>query len=153
MVGWIISLSAGLEIPVMIAVGYLADRIGKRVLLLGGSVFGTVYFLGIALAHAPWELLALQMLCAVFVSIAVSIGMSYFQDFMPDAPGAATTLYSNTNSAGAMGGSLAGGIVAQVFGFRSVFWVCAALAAVSYLFLWLGRPKAPLETPEVVGPR
>ncbi|QSO47093.1 sugar efflux transporter [Alicyclobacillus mengziensis] len=139
-VGWVFSLSAGLEIPVMIGLSAIAARVGKRMLLLAGSIFGTAYYLGMALAGTTWEVLALQILCAVFVSIAVSIGMSYFQDFMPDAPGSATTLYSNTSNLGSMAGSLLGGVVAQALGFRSVFWFSVVLGIISYVFL-LQRPS------------
>ncbi len=135
MVGWVVSLSAGLEIPIMIGVGILAGRVGKRPLLLMGSVFGTLYYLGAAVAATAWQMLVLQLLCATFVSIAVSIGMSYFQDFAPDAPGMVTTLYSNTSNVGSMAGSLLGGVMAQAFGFRSVFWFCTFLGVISFVFL------------------
>ncbi|KPV44408.1 sugar efflux transporter [Alicyclobacillus ferrooxydans] len=145
-VGWVFSLSAGLEIPIMIGLGAVAVRLGKRILLLGGAIFGTAYYLGMAFARAPWEVLALQVLCAVYVSIAVSIGMSYFQDFMPDAPGAATTLYSNTSNVGSMTGSLLGGVIAQAFGFRAVFWLCVGLGVISYVFLLRRRSRSTQDT-------
>ncbi|MFB5189697.1 sugar efflux transporter [Alicyclobacillus fastidiosus] len=142
-VGWVFSLSAGLEIPIMLGLGTIANRVGKRMLLLFGSICGTVYYVGAAFAHAVWEMLALQLVCAVFIAISVSIGMSYFQDFMPDAPGSATTLYSNTNNIGSMAGSLLGGAIAQAFGYRTVYWVCAGLGIASYLLLL--RKKARSE--------
>lgn len=134
-VGWIFSLCAGLEIPIMLGLGAIAYRVGKRVLLLAGSISGTFYFIGVGFAHATWEILSLQLLMATFISISVSIGMSYMQDFMPDALGSATTLYGNTSNIGAMLGSLLGGMIAQAFSFRTVFWCCAALAFISYILL------------------
>lgn len=134
-VGLVASLSAGLEIPVMLMLGGLARRLGKRPLLLLGSVSGTLYFVGVTFSRHVWEMLVVQLFCAVFIAIIMSIGMSYFQEFMPESPGAATTLYSNTNRVGSMAGSLLGGVIAQIWGFQVVYWVCAGLAAVSYLFL------------------
>lgn len=142
MVGWVVSLSAGLEIPIIIGVGMLAERVGKRPLMLVGSLFGILYYLGAALASHPWEMLVLQLFCATFVSIAVSIGMSYFQDFAPDAPGMVTTLYSNTSNFGAMAGSLLGGIVAQAFGFRSVYWLSLFLGVISFVFMLRRRQRS-----------
>jgi len=134
-VGWVVSLSAGLEIPIMLVLGSLAMRIGKRTLLLAGAIFGGAYYVGCIFAYAAWQVLALQLFCALYIAINVSIGMSYFQDFMPTAPGSATTLYSNTSNVGAMLGSLIGGVIAQAFGFRAVYWFCALLSVVSYVFL------------------
>ena len=134
-VGFVFSLSAGLEIPIMLGLGTVANRVGKRILMMVGSICGTLYYLGAAFAHAPWEMLVLQLLCATFISIYVSIGMSYFQDFMPDSPGSATTLFSNTGSIGSLVGSLLGGAIAQAISFRSVYWFCAALGFLSFVFL------------------
>lgn len=139
MVGSIVALSAGLEIPIILVLGALAERFGKRKLLLFGSICGTVYYAGVALAQKPWEMLVLQLFCAVFIATSVSIGMSYMQDFLPGALGSATTLYANTSNIGQMAGSLVGGGIAQVLGFRNVFWVCVGLGIISYVFLLRSR--------------
>ncbi|GLG02692.1 MFS transporter [Alicyclobacillus hesperidum subsp. aegles] len=139
MVGSVVALSAGLEIPIILGLGALSARLGKRPLLLFGSFCGALYYVGAWFAQRPWEMLALQLFCATFIAISVSIGMSYMQDFMPDAPGSATALYSNTNNLGQMLGSLLGGAIAQWAGYREVYLVCAALAVVSWLFLLRGK--------------
>lgn len=146
-VGWVFSLSAGLEIPIMLALGAVAVRIGKRVLLLAGTVCGILYYTGSVFAHTTWQVLMLQLLCAVFISINASIGMSYFQDFIPESTGMATTLFSNTNNIGSVAGSLVGGAIAQAFGFRSVYWCCIGLGLVTYVFLWSARtPRSRVST-------
>ncbi|WP_067625506.1 sugar efflux transporter [Alicyclobacillus acidiphilus] len=139
LVGSIVALSAGLEIPIILGLSALSARIGKRSLLLFGSICGTLYYTGAALAQRPWEMLALQLLCATFIAISVSIGMAYMQDFLPDAPGSATTLYANTTNIGQMAGSLLGGGIAQFLGYRDVFWICVGLGVISYVFLLRGR--------------
>jgi MFS transporter, SET family, sugar efflux transporter len=141
-VGGMFSLCAGLEIPFMLLLGKLASRLGKRQLLLTGSIFGTFYYTCASFAHAPWQMLSLQAVYAVFISISVSIGMSYMQDFIPDSPGSATTLFSNTNNIGAMAGSLVGGIIAESFGYRYVYVFCAVLGVISYLFLLRRRTQS-----------
>lgn len=140
-VGAVVALSAGLEIPIILGLSSVAERVGKRTMLLCGSISGTLYYVGAAFAHAAWEMLVLQLFCATFIAISVSIGMSYMQDFMPDAPGSATTLYSNTNNIGSMVGSLLGGAVAQIWGYRYVYFVCMGLGVLSYLLL-LRKRKA-----------
>ncbi|TDY45285.1 SET family sugar efflux transporter-like MFS transporter [Alicyclobacillus sacchari] len=145
-VGSVVALSAGLEIPIILGLGVLSVRIGKRPLLLFGSVCGAMYYVGAWLAQKPWEMLALQLLCATFIAISVSIGMSYMQDFMPGTPGAATALYSNTNNLGQMLGSLLGGAIAQWAGYRDVYLLCTALAAISWLLLLRGKRFKAEET-------
>lgn len=147
-VGWVFSLSAGLEIPIMIGLGAVANRVGKRVLLIVGSTSGTLYYILALFAHHAWEILALQLFCAIFISIYMSIGMSYFQDFMPDSPGSATTLYSNTNNFGSMAGSIVGGLIAQAFSFRSVYVMCTVLgiASLASLLIQQRASRSPSQT-------
>ncbi len=135
MVGFVVSSSAALEIPIIIGLGAVAERLGKRLFLLMGCLSGAIYYAGISFANQAWEVLVLQIFCAIFISMLVSVGMSYFQEFLPDAPGTATTLFSNTGNIGSLLGSIVGGFIAELFNFRAVFIVCSIFALISFAFL------------------
>ena len=68
-------------------------------------------------------------------------GLSYFTGLLPDSPGLATTLYSNTSTIGKLLGNLGGGVAAEFTGFRHVNWICMAIALFSFVVLWSARPQ------------
>ena len=142
-VGIVASLSAFLEIPIIILLGSIVGRFKKRSMLLIGCLSATIYYFGMAFSHSALEVLLLQIVCAINVSVLVSIGMSYFQDFLPHAPGTTTTLYSNTSNLGSLIGSIGGGLVAQLIDFRFVFVLCGILALSALFFLYIGKTKKP----------
>jgi len=61
--------------------------------------------------------------------------MTYFQNFIPDMPGTATTLYMNTSKVGSMIAFLIFGFTAELYGYRSVYLVCTLLAAIALILL------------------
>lgn len=134
-VGILVSVSAALEIPLMIGLGMLAARLTNRAIVLWGSLVGGAYYLLIALTTHVWAMFAGQVLEAAFIAVLMAIGISYFQDLMPEAAGVATTLYANASSIGRVAGSLAGGVLAQAMGLRGVFWVCLGLSGAAFLVL------------------
>lgn len=59
-----------------------------------------LFYAGLILFHGRTALLALQLFNAIFIGIIAGIGMLWFQDLMPGRAGAATTLFTNSISAG-----------------------------------------------------
>jgi MFS family permease len=142
--GLVVSLCAGLEIPLMIVLGGLALKLGNRVLMMSGCITAALYHVLLLLSSAVWQIIAAQLLQASFVALVIAIGLSFFQDLLPTMPGMATILYSNAGILGNLLGNLTGGIIAQLAGFRNVYWVCLLLVTIS--FIMLSRMKAqPIE--------
>lgn len=129
LIGWMAGLSAAMEIPVIIIAGRLADRIGKQRLLLAAAVGSIVFFCLLPLVTSAAPLLALQVLNAVWTSVALSIPMVMLQDESPSGAGAGSALYSSAFMSGGMLAGALTGVIATVTGFGGVFWVCAVLAA------------------------
>jgi SET family sugar efflux transporter-like MFS transporter len=68
------------------------------------------------------------------------LGITYMQDMLPRHPGRATTLFTNSFPLGAMlAGPLFG--LAQHFGYRLAYWICAALCAAGLLMLVTVRQR------------
>jgi SET family sugar efflux transporter-like MFS transporter len=135
LVGWMAGLGAALEIPIMIVAAHFADRFGKLRLVLAAAAGATVFFCLLPLARSAAPLLALQVLNAAWSAVALSIPMVMMQDEAPGGAGAASALYTSAfMSAGLLAGAVTG-VTAAWIGFGSVFWVCAALAAVAAALL------------------
>lgn len=134
--GIMMGTAAGLEIPVMLIAGYVAKRVGKRILMRIAVGAGLLFYIGLVLFSAEWALLALQSLNAIFIGILAGIGMLYFQDLMPGQAGTATTLFTNTTRVGwIISGSLAG-IVAQFWGYHAVFFISLLMSVGAGYCMW-----------------
>ena len=134
-VGLISSICAALEIPFMLMLGILSAKYSNRMLMIFGAVLGAAYYLVVLMSGEMWQLLAAQILLAVFVAVFSAIGISYIQDLLPNMPGYASTLYSNSSTIGRLIGSLVGGGLATIVGYRYSFVFCFILIIFSIILL------------------
>lgn len=145
-VGIVVSVCAGLEIPIMLALGGLGKRISNHTMMIYGCMIAIIYYFILGVSTHPWQLIPAQLLQATFVAIVMGIGLSYFTERLPHSPGLATTIYYNGSTIGRLVGSLAGGFIAQLLGVRYVFWLCLVLAILSLFILWRTKPSGEIET-------
>jgi SET family sugar efflux transporter-like MFS transporter len=146
-VGLMFGLAAGLEIPLMLAAGAVALRVGTAQVVRAGVLAGALYYAAVWLASSTWEVAVAQVLQAVFVAGMMGMGIALFQDLMPGRPGRATSLYANTSrvSAVATGALVA---AAQAVGYRGSFAIGAGLCCIGLVLLALGRRPVAQATPE-----
>jgi MFS transporter, SET family, sugar efflux transporter len=135
-VGIVVSVCAGIEIPIMIALGALTRKITNHTLMIISCFIAGIYFLVLTIASHSWILIVAQLLQAIFVAIVMGNGLSYFTDLLPDSPGMSATIYSNGSTIGRLVGNLAGGLLATFIGFRFVNLVCLLLVLLSFFILW-----------------
>lgn len=146
-IGLIFSLSAFLEVVVMLCLIKVSSGSRRHLLIFCGFVLFALYFGVVALATALWLVVAAQVLRAVAIGLVGGQGVNYFQALMPDRVGLATTLYTNTTQVGSMLSGVTAGGWAQVYGFRSLFMLCAALSGVGLVLLQLGQRVRARQTP------
>ncbi|WP_051964654.1 sugar efflux transporter [Deinococcus misasensis] len=141
-VGLLFSLAAGLEIPFMVFFGAIASRLPKSRLILAAAVLQGVYFLVIGQATEIWQLFPAQILTALVVSITMGLGISYFQDLLPEAPGLATTLNANSSRMGSILSGLLFGTLGSVLSHAQLFLVCMGMCWLcAVLLFFFGREK------------
>ncbi len=134
--GILMGTAAGLEIPTMLLAGMVAKRFGKRFLMRCAVLAGVLFYAGLLLITGTWQLIALQLLNALFIGVLAGIGMLYFQDLMPGQAGAATTLFTNTTRVGwIIAGSIAG-VVAEIWSYHAVFYSALMMVIGAVLCLW-----------------
>ncbi|WP_269886598.1 sugar efflux transporter [Macrococcoides canis] len=139
-VGYLASLCAGLEVPFMIILGILASRFQTRTLLMIGAVFGGGYYFSIGVFDSVTAMLIGQIGLAFFLAILLGLGISYFQDILPDFPGYASTLFSNAMIAGQLLGNLLGGVMSDVVGLGNVFYVSSSFVLIAFILLIFTKP-------------
>lgn len=147
LVGWMLGLAAGLEIPVMITAGRAASRIGSGRIVGMSAGLATIFFFLLPLAASPAALLALAVPQGIWQGVALSIPMVMVQNEAPGGAGASTALYNAAFGTSAMIAGAITGATASAVGYGNVFWVCAGLSAVAVLLMLarsrLGRRTGP----------
>ncbi|MCO4331589.1 sugar efflux transporter [Staphylococcus hyicus] len=140
-VGHLASLCAGLEVPFMIILGMIASKIETRTLLAIAAVCGALFFGSIGIFNSVHMMLIGQVFLAAFLAVLLGIGISYFQDILPQFPGYASTLFANAMVIGQLLGNLLGGAMSQWVGLGNVFYVSALSLAMGFLFILLTKAK------------
>jgi MFS transporter, SET family, sugar efflux transporter len=94
-VGVTVGLAAALEIPLMLALGWVSKRISPMTLLCAGAAAGTSYYAIVATATQIWQVETAQILSALFVATVMGLGIGLFQDISTERGGSATAWYFN----------------------------------------------------------
>lgn len=63
--------------------GTLSDRIGRRTLLIGGLLVFAAVYLGLALAHSAWQLVALFAAYGIYMAATEGVGKALAVDLVP----------------------------------------------------------------------
>ncbi|WJP98236.1 sugar efflux transporter [Macrococcus bovicus] len=139
-VGYLASLCAGLEVPFMIILGIMSAKMETRTLLMIGAVLGGGYYFSIGIFDNVVAMLIGQIGLAFFLAILLGLGISYFQDILPDFPGYASTLFSNAMIVGQLVGNLLGGFMSDIVGLSNVFFVSASFVLLAFVLLIFTKP-------------
>jgi MFS transporter, SET family, sugar efflux transporter len=122
-IGPVMGLAAGLEIPFMLLAGHFAARISIIKLIYLAAFSALCLYAGVYFATSLWHLFALQIFNAIFIGVLAGLGVSVIQQLIPGRSGTASSLYTNTTHVGNLFSSLVVGVVAEYFGYHSVFLV------------------------------
>jgi MFS family permease len=141
------------EFPLMIAAGWLSDRIG-RLETLGVSFFAWAMVFGgyVALPLMPW-IAGVQLLRGFAYSSFTATAMTYATEVRAKSlRGQTSGLYNSASALGAIVGATMGGTLAEFAGFRTMFVVNAVLICFGATYLAVaalrrGRHSVPVPHP------
>ncbi|MFD0519094.1 sugar efflux transporter [Paractinoplanes durhamensis] len=142
--GLVLGVCAALEIPLMLALGALATRIPIRRLILIGMACAVLYHAIVVVTTSVWVLVAAQALQATVIATVGALSISYVQDMMPDHPGRATTMVTNTFPVSQILAAPLFGL-AQHFGFRLAYGMNLGLAVLGLILLIASGRVKPVE--------
>jgi SET family sugar efflux transporter-like MFS transporter len=141
-VGLMYSLCAALEIVVMGALIWRPLKRGERTAIVAGFAVFAAYFVVLALARSVGPVFWAQILRAIAIGLVTYLGIGFLQSLLPHRAGAAAALFSSAGQLGSVIGALGAGLLAQAFGYASVFIACAILSAAGLVMVCLA-PAAP----------
>ena len=146
-VGLIIGLPILAGLPVQIAGGAIADRLGRRIVLIVAACAAITLFEGLALAREPWQVIAVIAFEAVFGwALYLTANNAMLADFTPPARRSEAYGISRTaNNAGMVTGPLVAALLLGIgLGYRALFasggLVCALFLVLVLVFLKESRP-------------
>lgn len=118
-IGVISSFSAVVEIPLMIYFAMLSRRFELTKLLNVGFVACLLFLVLFSMLDQIILIIGIYALKSLFYSVTIGLGMSFFQNMIPNKVGISTTLFINTSSFG----KIISGIVIGVLGnsYNSIF--------------------------------
>lgn len=130
--------------------GPLGDRIGKVRLIAMALAAATVFVLGSGLASSLEGLAVMRFCCGFAMAATVPMAMAYIADEVPYAIRQPVMgRYINGLVLGQIAGGVLGGIAAEYFDWRSIFFVFGLFSAVIAGALWFraGRERPLSATP------
>ncbi|MCD9197904.1 MFS transporter [Aeromicrobium wangtongii] len=141
---WIGDIYAFVLAGLLITMGNVADRIGrKRLLLIGSAAFGTASILA-AFAHNAETLIAARALLGVAGATLMPSTLSVIRNLFTDPAQRtrAIALWSVGATAGAALGPLVGGLLLERFWWGSVFLINVPIMALVLIAGWFLLPES-----------
>lgn len=133
--GLMFGMAAACEIPVMLAAGKMADKIGAVRVMILGVISGAMFFLVMLSQSSFTAMLFAQILNGFFIGICATLGMVALQDMMKDRLGTASTLFSNMLNISVLVSSVAVGVVAELYNYYSALYLCFVGAVIAVILL------------------
>ncbi|OYX04417.1 MAG: hypothetical protein B7Z15_17615, partial [Rhizobiales bacterium 32-66-8] len=133
--------TATLAIALLLA-SWIADRVGRRTLMVWAILFTATLGLILPLAPNWWSLVAIRTLMGLTLSGLPAVAMVYLaEEIDPDALGFSMGLYIGGTAVGGMAGRLLSGVLADWIGWRPALGILGAAIALAALVVVLLLPK------------
>lgn len=134
--------------------GRLADRLGRKPLLVVGWAAMTLRLILVAIAQTPWQVLATEVLDGLPQGIFIVVAASWMTDRLADHKrvAEAQVMVGSALVAGSAIGPTLSGLVVDALGYRGMFWLLAGIGAVATMIVVLFVPetlKSRLEMPNL----
>jgi DHA1 family multidrug resistance protein-like MFS transporter len=159
---WVSLFGAALPLSMAISAplwGILADRHGRRLMLLRANVAGAVVLTAMGLVASPTQLIVLRFAQGLFTGTITAAQALAAAEAPADRVGRVMGVMSAAVYSGGMAGAFAGGLIASQFGYRVAFFASGAMLVLATLLVWFGvtehRVPGTAETapPTVPAPR
>jgi len=134
-------VTAGLAAPVW---GRLADRYGRKLMLIRASLGMTVAMSLMGMAHDVWQLLALRLLTGLLGGYSSGATVLVATETPKNRTGWALGMLASGIMAGNLAGPLIGGVLPPIIGIRHIFWLAGGVIFLTFLattFLIKETPK------------
>ena len=141
------AITLGLMAPVW---GRLADKFGKKIMLLRAVLFGSIIMLALGMATQVWQLVVLRMIQGVFTGTITASSALVASTVPENKMGYSLGFLASSTAIGGSVGPALGGVMAEWLGYRYSFLVGGALLFLDVLVV-LFLIKDPVEPKPLAG--
>ncbi|MCL0319330.1 MFS transporter [Apilactobacillus xinyiensis] len=113
--------------------GYLADRYGRKPMLLRASLGMAIVIGSMSLVNNAWQLIILRLLQGVFSGFISNANALIAAETPKEHIGHASGKLSTGNVSGTLIGPMVGGIIAEIFGYRYTFVITGITMAIAFV--------------------
>lgn len=142
--GLTISIFGAARLLTNLPAGFLSDRFGRRILLVGGPVIVTVSSVLSGLSPEFWLLIVFRFIAGVGSAMYMTGAMVLLADITSAGNrGRVMSIYQGSILVGVSLGPAVGGGVAELAGVRAPFYAVGILAGVATVWSFLRMPATP----------
>lgn len=139
--GLAVSIFGAARLLTNLPAGFLSDRFGRRVLLVGGPVIVTISSVLSGLSPTFWMLILFRFIAGAGSAMYMTGAMVLLADMTsPGNRGRVMSIYQGSILAGVSLGPAIGGGVAEIAGVRAPFYVVGGLAGIATVWSFLRMP-------------
>ena len=132
------------QVSTSVVVGAISDRIGSKMVLTTGMALLGITAVMIGLSKTMSVLIGTQIVLGVGFSASITTAIVYISDLVPPhRRGLAFGIGTTMMGLGYSLGSLLGGVVAQHWGYRSVYFVAALLSVIGLVIAFMCLDHVP----------
>src|SRR5690348_1010346 len=144
----VVSAYAFMHGAMQLVIGPIADRVGKYMAIAVACACATVVVFACGLTRSLSELTAARLASGAAAAWVVPLGMAYIGDIVPYARRQQVLArYVSGTISGLLFGQAAGGVLGDLLGWRTTFFVLAGLFALSSLALFRELAINPMTRP------
>lgn len=122
--------------------GTLADRYGRRIMLLRANAAAVLILAGMGMADSVAWLIVWRLAQGFFTGTLTASQAMVAVHTPNHRSGLALGALSAAVNSGGLAGAFLGGLTAEVYGYRTAFYVAAALMALAFLCVALGTRES-----------
>jgi len=140
LVGWAFSIAAVTEVPCMVYLGALSDKIGRKPLLVAALFSHPLRLFLYTIVSHPYLILPIQLLHGLTFGVLYVASVAFISDTMSESRGTALGLYNTAYFAGSAVGSALGGVIADNHGLINMYQFMTAFSFIpAFLFTLMAK--------------
>jgi len=132
-IGWAFAIAAVTEVPCMVYLGALSDKIGRKPLLVAALFSYPIRLFLYTIVSQPYLILPIQLLHGLTFGVLYVTSVAFVSDIASKSRGAALGLYNTVSSAGSAAGSGLAGIISNNYGLIYMYQFLTAFSFIPAL--------------------
>jgi MFS family permease len=132
-VGLAFSIAAITEVPCMIYLGALSDKIGRKPLIVAALFAYPLRLFLYTIVSDPNLILPIQLLNGLTFGVLYVASVAFVSDIAPESRGTALGLYNSASSGGSAAGSTLAGVISDSYGLVGMYLFMTAFSFIPAL--------------------